>query len=359
MPPEERRLRCGSGEEPWPNYKAITTIKDTPDYGIDERAEPFALTVMQAAAAAFGLDDPAARQHLIELLDRWADGRAFTKLQPPSDNAYYAVERSLLPVIVAYWLVHDAPEMSRDRSDRIAAWIDGLVERSALRRKELDQQSRVANNNHSYLNASVIMAWAALYGKLGGLQLGVEAYRQALATMRDDGSLPLETDRGARALWYQRHALASLVTMAEIAAVKNIDLYGLEAGAGTIHLAVQFLLEGIEDPGIVRPYALDNFSPAPDTDPGVQDLGFLEPRGHGRHYMAWIEPYISRFPNHPNSQRLSKLILNQAGSRPLIDDYSGGNMSCLFASMAEAAQPRSNPGPKPVPRPQISANNIR
>ena len=36
--------------------------------------------------------------------------------------------------------------------------------------------------------------------------------------MRPDGSLPLETRRGARALWYQRHAIASLVVIAEIAA---------------------------------------------------------------------------------------------------------------------------------------------
>lgn len=331
MPDAQRILLCDSERQSWRSYRAITTVRDTPEYGIDERAEPFAMTVMDASAEAFGLDNDVAQDHLVRLLDRWADGRAFTKLRPPTETAHYTVERSLLPTIIAFWLVQDAPEMTAERYRRIDAWLDGLVERSLERRRQFDPESRVARNNHNYLNASVIMAWASFKGDLERLQVGVDAFRDAVGAMRADGSLPLETDRGARALWYQRHAITSLVTIAEIAAVNGIDLYELETNGRSLHRAITFLLDGIDDPDIVRAYAAANVSPGPDTDPDEQDLGFLEERGHGRHYMAWAEPYMHRFPDHPNARRLAARLLANGDTRPMVDDYNGGNMSCFFA----------------------------
>ena len=66
-------------------------------------------------------------------------------------------------------------------------------------------------NNHRYLSDSVDMAWGALRGDDALFRQGIASFLLALAQMRADGSLPLETARGARALWYQRHAIASLV----------------------------------------------------------------------------------------------------------------------------------------------------
>ena len=79
--------------------------------------------------------------------------------------------------------------------------------------------------------------------------------------MRADGSLPLETARGARALWYQRHAIASLVAIAEIAAVQGYDLYALSADGRSLHQAVEFLARGLAEPALVLPYAAANEKP--------------------------------------------------------------------------------------------------
>ena len=187
-------------------------------------------------------------------------------------------------------------------------------------------------NNHHYLRGSVDMAWGALTGDDRRFQAGIEAYRDALADMRPDGSLPLETERGARALWYQRHAIASLVVIAEIAANQGLDLYGLQTDGRDIHGAIRFLLDAIEEPAKVLPYAAANSNPGTDSGPGDQDLSFLDQRGHDRHYMAWVEIYAARFPDRPESKRLLALLARtDPDFRPMIDDYSGGATTCFFA----------------------------
>ena len=195
-----------------------------------------------------------------------------------------------------------------------------------------------AQNNHHYLRGSVEAAWGALVGDDAWFDRGLAAYRDAIAAMRPDGSLPLETRRGARALWYQRHAIASLVVIAEIAARQGVDLYGYALDGRDLHLALRFLLDGIDDPSLVWPYAAANDKPGGQPDYRLQDLGFLTTRGHGRHYMAWAEIYMARFPQRPESLRLRALLTRaDAGFRPMIDEYSGGNTSCMFAPAAPRA----------------------
>ncbi len=58
----------------------------------------------------------------------------------------------------------------------------------------------------------------------------------------------------------------------------------------------------------------------------------MSERGHGRHYMAWTEAYLARFPDTELADRLRQRLAEFGPAEPpLIDDYSGGNMSCFFA----------------------------
>ena len=190
-----------------------------------------------------------------------------------------------------------------------------------------------SRNNHGYLADSVPMAWGVVRGEDALFRTGIARFVEALDQMRSDGSLPLETARGARALHYQRHAISSLVAIAEMAATQGYDLYRLESGnRGSLRRAIDFLVAAIEDPALVLPYAQENRNPGPFDNYLVQDLGFLAQRGHGRHYMAWTEPYIARFPESELAARLRETLAEFGPAEPpLIDDYSGGNMSCFFA----------------------------
>jgi len=328
MPPSQRELMCGAGEGGWPRHGVVQNV-----YNGKQPGEGFALTMMVAAAAAFGTDDGAAAEAAVSNLRRWADGDALSRFKEnPAASMYYNLDRTLLPVIVTFSLVRDHPGMAASDRERIEAWLDDLVWRRGPGR-ERDPDLTSSQNNHRYLSDSVTMAWGILRGDDQGFRAGVEAYVAALGQMREDGSLPLETARGSRALSYQRHAITSLVAIAEMAAAQGYDLYGIEGPDGqSIHRAIAFLLDGIDQTSRVWPYAQENDNPRAYRNYKVQDLGFMTSRGHGRHYMAWTEAYLARFPKTGLADRLRQALAEFGPAEPpLIDDYSGGNMSCFFA----------------------------
>ena len=308
----------------WIALPPLAALEETEGYGTDNRAAPFAWAVMVLGGRALAADGEAART-LKTLLTRWAAAGAFNG-SVESHDTYYALKRILLPTIVSYAIIRD----SVDPADRtlIERWLGPLVQR-------IDHtfDGDVDVNNHRYLADSVLMAWGALtnddalYGK------GIARFDIALSQARDDGSLPLEARRGARALWYTRHALTSLVVMAEIARAHGDDLYGRHTDAGrSFDLLLSFLTTGLESPSLVNSYAPANYVPGPSTDFRRQDLGFLTRRSNGRNYMAFAEALQRQAPSTaPRILLDGRFEAGIAAERPLIDEYVGGNATCFFA----------------------------
>jgi poly(beta-D-mannuronate) lyase len=295
----------------------------------DTASEPFAMAVMSDAAAGVA-GDAAATASLVRLLDRWARADALWGGDRRAMNRNYALDRTLLPTIVAFATIRERQELPAAARARIEAWLARLV----ASRLSPPADSVTRRNNHRYLRGSVDIAWGALVQDERRFQAGIAAYRDALAAMRPDGSFPLETARGARALWYQRHSIASLVVIAEIGAQQGLDLYGLQDGGRDLHGAIRFLLDAVDQPELVLPYAAANTNSGTELAADDQDLGFLEERGHDRHYMAWVEIYAARFPNRPEAMRLMALLgRTDRGFRPMLDDYSGGATTCFFAQL--------------------------
>jgi poly(beta-D-mannuronate) lyase len=160
---------------------------------------------------------------------------------------------------------------------------------------------------------------------------GYRGYRAILAGARPDGSLVLETRRGARALWYMRQSLASLTVMAEVAATRGTDLYALREGEANFDRLLSYLLNGIAEPEVVMAYASENDSPGAEADFRRQDISFMAKRSQGRHYMAWAEPVVARDRAGLATKRLKTLLTRSFRSdRPLIDELAGGNATCFW-----------------------------
>jgi poly(beta-D-mannuronate) lyase len=301
-------------------------------YNGSQPGQNVVFTLMIGSAAAFGTDDAAARHAVIDNLVRWAEGDALGQFKKdPAATMYYNLDRTLLPVIVAYSLVRDDPEVDGGDRQRIEVWLDELVVRRGPARAR-DPNLSSSQNNHRYLSDSVTMAWGILRGDDEAFRAGIERYLAALGQMRPDGSLPLETARGARALSYQRHAIASLVAIAEMAAVQGYDLYAVSEDGRSLHQAVAFLARALVDPSLVLVYAHDDRNPGKYGNYLVQDLSFMARRGHERHYMAWLEPYRARFPELEATRTLVRRLGEfDPGPRPMVDEFSGGATTCFFA----------------------------
>jgi poly(beta-D-mannuronate) lyase len=306
----------------WTSLKPIDSLKATEGYGTDGSANDYAWAVMALTGRALA-GDAASEGALRDLLLAWAKAGAFEKTEVEND-AYYALKRVLLPTAVAYSVLQRGLDEEQRRV--LSSWIDPLV-----RRVDWLFDGTVDHNNHRYLTDSVLMTWGAIIGDEALYAKGYDRYRAVLSETRPDGSLALETRRGARALWYMRQSLSSLTVMAEVAATRGTDLYSLNEGGANFDRILSYLMNGITEPNIVMAYASENYIPGGDEDFRRQDLGFLVKRNHGRHYMAWVEPVLARERPGLSSKRLKALFTRSLrGDRPLIDEFVGGNATCFW-----------------------------
>ena len=312
-----REALCGKiRESGWPSHGTVRNVRND-----KQPAATFALTMMRAGAEALAYHTRSARKIIIRTLARYAQKKALSKFVGKIQaRSFYNLDRTLLPTIIAYWIVRDDPLLKKKDRERIDAWLDKVVRMRGPDRVT-DEKLSSSRNNHRYLRSSVTMAWGALAGGQAMFRQGIQRFHIALEQMREDGSLPLETNRGARALYYQRHAIASLVTIAEIAWTQGYDLYAERNTRGhTIHDMVQFLADALSDPTRLEIYTTK-----------AQDLTFLGRRGHDRHYMAWLQPYRAHFPEADAIEKLDAAIMQEADAPTYrLDDYSGGMTSCFF-----------------------------
>lgn len=302
----------------------IEGLRSTEAYGSDQRAETFSWSVMLLAGRHLAGDAEASAQ-LSRLMVNWASAGAFEKTEV-SHDAYYALKRSLLPTVAAFTLIEG--EMNAEGAETTRRWLDGLV-RHINRRFGGD----VDINNHRYLADSVQMLWGSWTGDVELFNRGIASLERARQEIRGDGSLPLETRRGSRALWYMRQSAASFAVMIELLRAQGFEDLADRYRKELLDPVAGFIVDGVRYPAHLLVYTGENYIAGPSPDYFEQDLGFLDQRGHGRHYMAWIEPAIAD-PNPSVEIRRLRLLadMDVLSERPLIDEFAGGNATCFWAN---------------------------
>ena len=215
----------------------------------------------------------------------------------------------------------------------LAAYTHGM--RNGERYKDLGVAK--AAHNHAIGSSLAAMSYGAWAGDAQAFATGIEQWSLTLSSMRADGSLPIETRRGARALYYQGRTIAGLIAIAERAWVQGIDLYARAPDPQkTLHHAIGFLMRAVADPEIVMNYAKANVSPGPTKDYRHQYLG-----GATGSTFAWVAPYMARFPDHPNTRALRTLDAGASDLMPALigavnwggvsAEWIGGDAKCFYA----------------------------
>lgn len=199
---------------------------------------------------------------------------------------------------------------TQEQRNAIEPW---LAEIAGNARGYFDSPDRKRNNHWYWLGLS-----------LGGVGLaaGNERYwsearrimHDAARDIRADGSLPMELDRGERALHYHAFAAMPLVVLAEIAATRGEDFYAL--GNGALHRLVALTLKGFADPTI-----FDRLS-------GVKQA--LVPGSPG---SGWLPLYQRRFPD--------RVAANAPQMRPS-DRRLGGDVLLLIQMLEQRRAAAAN-----------------
>lgn len=220
--------------------------------------------------------DPAAARCAAQWLDRFA--RDGVLVGDVSGNQSVYVQGWMLGGLAVSWLKlrSDRDAADPDSRRRIKDWLSALADRN-LAYYSPDRSTRTdTRNNHRYWAGFAVAAAGIATGRAELLDWGIASYRLGAAQVDEDGMLPLETTRRARALHYHLFAATPLVMIAELAAANGIDLYPEANGA--LGRLVERALSGLQDP---RRFA--ERAGAPQEDPG-------------RETWAWVVPYLHRVP---------------------------------------------------------------
>lgn len=314
-----KHIQQPSDKQPEP----FNALKATAEYGTDNALEDFSYYLMVHAGRALAGESDSEKRVKEALLD-WANADALEKTKESHDT-YYALKRGLLPIITSYEIIR--PTLTAEERHAIEQWIDPLVRRVDVRfGKEVDR------NNHRYLADAVLTLWGEVTGDEQLYAKGKERFLLALAQMTEEGALPLESRRGARALWYTRQSLANLSMIATLYHRNGDSLYTYKEGHASLPLLMHYFITGVYYPFTVLASASENHIPGPSENFLEQDMGMLKRRPHGRHYMAFAQMYLAHTPvKEPSHQRLKLLMKEKiADELPLIDEFAGGNATCFW-----------------------------
>lgn len=217
-------------------------------------------------------------------------------------NTYYLPQAAMLAATLRY-----RGFINGEEDKKISKWLQKLAvtfRKDHFKNKKTNfgkhgHSSLERAQNHYISSASAQMSVGAFADNHQLFEVGLQQWRDTLSTMRDDGSLPSETSRGSRAIWYTGITLTKLMRLAEIAEAQGIDFYNQSVSGKTYHDAVTFMLDVSENPELIFKYARYDVVSGGDKPHTKQENS----NSSGGQY-SWVAPYISRFPNHANSKRI-------------------------------------------------------
>ena len=194
--------------------------------------------------------------------------------------------------------------------------------------------------NHTYSHQLTRTLYGATFGSSKDYAMGEKMYKFAIDDLKPDGALWREAVRGRWSWRYYAHTLGLLLSIAEIYKHNGVDLYSYKSDKNglTIHDAVSFLLESIQDNEKIWLYAKElksvqhyiNF-----TDyKSPEYLQMLTTTAERNGLKNWFYIYRNNFPIHPNTELGNKLIPTYK-SKLEHSQHIGILAQCLYAEKGQ------------------------
>lgn len=237
-------------------------------------------TLVREADAFRTTGSRAAGRCALEQMTSLARQRSLTG-KMSSSQAYYVQGWIAGAIAIAYLKISDAGLATPEQSRLIGPWLLQIGNATQTWYDDHAAKTHVAaGNNHLYWAGVELAAIGVAANDRKAFDWGMATYENGVAQIRPDGTLPLEMERGTKALHYHLYALAPLVLLAEFGEVNGLDLYAAHGGA--IHRLVKTSITGLSDPAVFVA-GTGKQQEAPGTVTGDQ--------------IGWAPPYERRFPD--------------------------------------------------------------
>ena len=216
------------------------------------------------------------------------------------------------PMMAGYSFAKQIITISDEEDKIIKDWFKKIVKKNkhlmySMTYKDGTQAKGVPKraHNHALSSAMSHMQLGILLNDSKLFRKAFLNYEAAIKYQRKDGSMPIETRRGGRAMFYQARAMTALTSIAIIAENQGYNIWDYEYKGKNFHNIVKFFIDFTENNEIVFKYAKEMKAPGPARDYKRQDLD-----GSSSSNWGWLSAYATRFPNHENIQRLQKWSTN-------------------------------------------------
>jgi len=302
------------------NNPVLPVIKvDAPSgYGLDNRFN-FALNKFENFKRPCGGGNIEACENVKRVILDWAKADAAQRTGPSDHEAKHWNDTLTVnlwiasPMMAGYSFVKQIITVPEEEDRIIKDWFKKIVKKNQhlmyklKKYKKGTQAIGVPRSAHNHALSSAIshMQLGILLNDNKLFKKAFRNYEAAIRYQRKDGSMPIETRRGGRAMFYQARAMTALTTIAIIAENQGYNIWDYEHKGKNFHNIVKFFIDFTENNEIVFKYAKEMKAPGPAKDYKRQDLD-----GSSSSNWGWLYAYASRFPNHENIQRLKQWSSN-------------------------------------------------
>ena len=257
---------------------------------------------IQAAEKFRSSGNRGAAECVLQILKTEAGAQSMTGTMASNQSDY--MQGWTIGGLAVSWLkVREAEPGSPEDREKVIEWFSQVAQATQKYFTARHQKNNVdGTNNHYYWAGFAVMSVGIAADNRTMFDWGVHTYTEALSRIQPDGSLPLEMDRGQRALHYHAFALMPLTSIAEMGVANHLDMYNTSNGA--LHRLVKLTASGIID----NHYFAKQAGALQDT-PGKGGLKSGD--------VLWMVPYLRHYPD-ANMSRL----LHSVSLKP--DNYLGG-----------------------------------
>ena len=298
----------------------IIKVEAPSGYGLDDRFM-YALNKFENFKRPCGGGNIEACENVKRVILDWAKADAAQRKGPFNHEGRHWNDTLTInlwiasPMMAGYSFAKQRINISEEEDKIIKDWFKKIVKKNQHLMYELKtykqgtQAAGVPRSAHNHALSSAIshMQLGILLNDNKLFRKAFRNYENAIRYQRKDGSMPIETRRGGRAMFYQGRAMNALSVIAIIAEHQGYNIWEYDYKGKNFHNIVKFFIDFTENNEIVFKYAKEMKSPGPAKNYKVQDLD-----GRSSSNWGWLYAYATRFPEHENIKRLKGWSKNRS-----------------------------------------------